>query len=289
MNINHLKYFREVCRQENMTRAAEVCHVSQPSLTAAIGTLEKELGCRLFDKKNNRLSLTPEGSRFLELTVEFLKQYESFSARASELSESRRPAIRIGMPAILGTFFLKKLLPAFQEAHPEIMLDIFEVQTIDGVKMLNRAELDLLVGIRDRTSYSNCDSVRIMTTELCLAVNRKNPISKESRIRADMLAHLPLVSVNKGSYHYEIMMNAFRDVPLDIRMYSNQLTTIEYMIRENMASAVIYKDVFRNDGDIVCVPFANPLTAQVHIFWQKSAYRTEEMKKVISYIQGMEL
>ena len=64
MNLNHLQYFLETCRYGSITKASEVCHISQPSITAAINNLEKELGAKLFDRVNNRLRLTVVGEGF---------------------------------------------------------------------------------------------------------------------------------------------------------------------------------------------------------------------------------
>lgn len=76
MNLNHLQYFLETCRYGSITKASEVCHISQPSITAAINNLEKELGAKLFDRVNNRLRLTVVGEGFKDLTEEFLKTFD---------------------------------------------------------------------------------------------------------------------------------------------------------------------------------------------------------------------
>ncbi len=288
MNINHLRYFKEVCNQGNLTKASEICHISQPSITAAISSLENELGYKLFNKINNRLYLSEEGKVFRDLTNDFLQQFDTYYSHAQDISSSAHPPLRLGVPAILGTFFFKKIIPDFYEKHPEIDLKIFEAPTIDGINMLNNAKLDLLLGIRDNKCYSNCNSKEIFSTELCLAVSKDNPLSEERYITPEMLSRIPLVSVNKGSYHHSIMMKEFKDLPLNILMYSNQLSTIQYMISHNCASAVIYKDVFNKSEDIICIPFKDSLPVQIHIFWQKSTYKSAVMRTFISYISSLD-
>ncbi len=270
-----------------LTKAAEVCHVSQPSLTAAIGNLEKELGYRLFNKKNNRLYLTSEGEAFRTLTENFLKNFDSYYAHVCDLSSLGHRPLKIGIPAILGTLIMEKIFPSVSVKYPDIPLEIFEVPTIDGIKMLNNAELDFLLGLKDTQSYSNCTSIEIFTTELCLAVSKRHYLACKSVITPDMLEDVPIVSVNKGSYHHALISNGF-DVPLNIIMYSNQLSTIEYMIAENVAASVIYKNVFKDSDHITYVPFENPLTAPVHIFWQKNAYQSTDMKRIITYIKNLD-
>ncbi len=73
MNINHIRYFEEVCKTGSVTKAANECYISQPSITSAINSLEKELGYKLFYRVNNRLQLTPAGTQFRLLAKNFLR------------------------------------------------------------------------------------------------------------------------------------------------------------------------------------------------------------------------
>lgn len=88
MNLNHLQYFLETCRYGSITKASEVCHISQPSITAAINNLEKELGAKLFDRVNNRLRLTVVGEGFKDLTEEFLKTFDDYCQSAYDIASS---------------------------------------------------------------------------------------------------------------------------------------------------------------------------------------------------------
>lgn len=94
MNLNHLQYFLETCRYGSITKASEVCHISQPSITAAINNLEKELGAKLFDRVNNRLRLTVVGEGFKDLTEEFLKTFDDYCQSAYDIASSRYTKIR---------------------------------------------------------------------------------------------------------------------------------------------------------------------------------------------------
>ncbi|MCB6992624.1 LysR family transcriptional regulator [bacterium 210820-DFI.6.37] len=288
MNINHLNYFKEVCHQGSITKAAEICHISQPSITAAINGLEKELGYKLFYRVNNRLRLTDEGNEFKDLTDDFLKQFADYYEKARDLSSNRKTILRLGVPSVMGTFFFQKFIPEFNTLHPEIGLEIFEIATMDGIKMLGNAELDLLLGIKNETCYTNCDSKEIFATELQLAVSKDSPLAKEEKITAQMLSGLPMVIISKGSYHYKEILNTFCDTDLNIIMHSSQISTIKYMVSGGNAATIIYKDVFASNPDIRCIPMEKPIPAHVHIFWQKNAYRSVAMRTFISYITHLD-
>ena len=100
MSLNHLQYFLETCRYGSITKASEVCHISQPSITAAINNLEKELGAKLFDRVNNRLRLTVVGEGFKDLTEEFLKTFDDYCQSAYDIASSRYTKIRVWYSAV---------------------------------------------------------------------------------------------------------------------------------------------------------------------------------------------
>lgn len=289
LNINHLHYFEEVCTQGSITKAAEVCHISQPSITAAINGLEKELGYKIFYRANNRLHLTDEGEQFRNITHDFLKNFSDYYTKACDIANYRKPVIRLGVPSVMGTFFFEKIIPDFNEKHPDIELKIYETATISGINMLNNSELDVLLGIKNDTYYTNCDSKEIFKTELVLAVSKDNALVSKEKIEKEMLTNQPLVMISKGSYHYSVISSTFCDIDLNIIMHSSQISTIEYMVSNNIASTVIYRDIFADRDDIRCIPFENKLPAYVHVFWQKNTYVSNAMKTFISYITHLEI
>ena len=154
MNLNQLRYFLSVCRFGNITKASENMNISQPSVTIAIKEMENELGFQLFYRIHNRISLTPEGELFLKITEDFMSNHDNFYSTALDLGIKKSRNLKIGIPSILGTFFLGKIVPAFNETYPDIHLEIHEVPTLIGVKMLEESDLDLFVGIMDDTKLS---------------------------------------------------------------------------------------------------------------------------------------
>ncbi|MGF6376015.1 DNA-binding transcriptional LysR family regulator [Clostridiales Family XIII bacterium PM5-7] len=288
MNINHLRYFDEVCKQGSITKASESCHISQPSITAAINGLEEELGYKLFYRINNRLHLTVEGEAFWKETSEFLKGFADYYEKVCDIAKGRKSLLRLGVPAVMGTFFLKKIIPHFQLAYPNVELEVFEIATLDGIGMLGNGELDLLMGIENNSSYSDCDSKKVFSTELQLAVGTAHPLAKEPVISAEMLSGLPMIIISKGSFHYQAIMDTFADVDLNLSMHSNQLSTIKNMIRDNGLATIIYQDIFAKDPNIHYVPLERPIPAHVHVFWQKHTYLSSGMRSFLSFMETVE-
>src|SRR5260370_1036137 len=88
MEMHQLRYVVAVARAGNFSRAAEQCHVSQPSLSQQILKLEGELGERLFDRMKREARLTPHGEAFLPRALKILEEVDLAKREASDAQES---------------------------------------------------------------------------------------------------------------------------------------------------------------------------------------------------------
>lgn len=287
MNINHLRYFQEVCKQGTITKASEAIHISQPSVTAAIKDLESELGVQLFVRVNNRISLTIQGTRFLEMTNEMLHRFDNFYHQSVELGQAHETTLKIGIPAILGTFFFERIIPKFEQQNPDIHLITYEVPTITGQSMVNDTMLDFLIGVTNDDDESCCAKL-IFETNLIFFSGRNHPLRKHKAITNEMLYDQPFIMVPKGSYHYKVISERYKDAPLKTVLHSNQISTIRYMLKNNLAVTILYQQVFANDKEIIRRPLVEPLTAKINIFWKKNIYLTVAMKKFIQFVRSTE-
>mgnify|MGYP001537284369 CR=1 FL=1 len=268
MNLNHLQYFLEACRYGSITKASEVCHISQPSITAAINNLEKELGAKLFDRVNNRLRLTVVGEGFRDLTEEFLKTFDDYCQSAYDIASSRYTKIRVG--------------------NPPFRLEIVEVGLIDGLNKLNSSQLDCLIGVC-RSKTFTCNSRCLFTTKLTLAVNRGSElVHRHKAISIAQMESIPLVTPVKGSYLYSLINEILASEKPNIVMQSNQLTTLKYMLRVDCAAAIIYDGLFNDDEDIVHIPFEEDIFLETHVFWQAGRYVSSSLKSFMSYISKVD-
>src|SRR6202012_4781040 len=101
MEMHQLRYVIAVARTGNFSRAAQQCHVAQPSLSQQIQKLEAELGERLFIRKRRDARLTPHGEAFLPRAVRILGEVEAARREADEARNLLRGTVSIGaLPTI---------------------------------------------------------------------------------------------------------------------------------------------------------------------------------------------
>ncbi len=287
MNINHLRYFQEVCRYNNITKASEAVHVSQPSITAAIKELENELGYQLFNRVNNRISLTDDGQAFLEKAKGFINSYDNFHKEALDIGNKTDVVLKVGIPPVLGVFMFKKLFPEFEKQHPNIKLQIFEIGSLAGVKRLNEGSLDFLIGAMDEAVYPQCDSRNLFSTKFVLCVGENHPLAKEKIATKEMIVNNPLIIFPHGSYHHNAITNHFKGSDLNILMEASQLTTIKYLVENEYAVTITYKETFDSSAKIAYIPIEEPINTHVGLLWRKNSYVSNAMKFFISYCSNM--
>lgn len=143
MQFQQLQYFVAVAETRHFTRAAELVHVAQPSLSQQIRALERELGADLFLRARGNITLTDAGEALLPLARRILADADTARHEVLELVQLRSGRVRLGATPSLCTGLLPDVLRAFHDRYPGIRLLIEESGSHDLVRELARGALDL--------------------------------------------------------------------------------------------------------------------------------------------------
>ena len=113
MDIQHLKYFVEVVRQESFTRAAAQLFVTQPMLTLSIKQLEESLNVLLIERTSKSFHLTDAGRILYERAQEFLMQYEAIFQTMADVRSVKTGEVRLSIPGVLLDMYFPELFASF--------------------------------------------------------------------------------------------------------------------------------------------------------------------------------
>ncbi len=119
MNMSHLRYFAAVVEHGNVTRAAEVLYVSQPTVSAALRTLERELGQPLFDRAGRRLRVTSAGAEAYRRVVRILTEWDD--AHAWMRTGETQTTLRLGVLDTLPHRWVTELVTLLRREHPRLV------------------------------------------------------------------------------------------------------------------------------------------------------------------------
>lgn len=151
------KYAYQVYKSGSFTNAAKALYISQPSLSAAISRLEKNLGFRIFDRSNIPLSLTAEGKIYIESIEEIAESENNMLKRIRELSDVDHGSIIVGGSSLASYLILSEICGEFYKKLPKInvTLDIGNVGSSQILwEKLDNNEIDILVTyIKQHSKY----------------------------------------------------------------------------------------------------------------------------------------
>ena len=189
MEMHQVRYFLAVSRALNFTRAAEECHVAQPSLTRAIKQLEGELGSELFRRERNFTHMTEFGQRMLP----HLQQCYDCAATAKELATSLKTGAVAPVSIALSTAIeLTVLVPHLTElvrAFEGLELRLLRGSPPDVFDVLKKGDADIAVAGPMRDAWDRLDSWPLFTEHFCLALNKAHPLAKRSAIEPEDLSN----------------------------------------------------------------------------------------------------
>jgi DNA-binding transcriptional LysR family regulator len=177
VNTSHLKFVKATSEFKSFSKAAQFCHVTQPTLSNGVSKLEEELGEKIFDRTTRSVNLTRFGESLLPTILSLLRLEEMIYLNAKEFSNPETVVLKIGMSPLVSTKFVTLLTGSYkaQNSKHEILLIEENLSVLD--EKLKNHELDLiLVPIVKKTSSKN--SIRLYDEDLFLIDNVDSPNSK---------------------------------------------------------------------------------------------------------------
>lgn len=142
MTLRELRYLVSLADLGHFGRAAEACHVSQPTLSTQIRKLEESLGVTLFERTNRKLHVTPVGEQIVAKARWVLAEADSIVALARRRTAPLSGSFDLGVIPTLGPYLLSWLLPPLEHAYPDLKLVVHEELTDRLLERLRTHQLD---------------------------------------------------------------------------------------------------------------------------------------------------
>lgn len=218
MELRHLRYFVVVAEEQNVTRAAERLHVSQPALSRQIRDLEEELGVALFQRTAKSVALTEAGKIFLNEARTVLLQAEKAVQTVRAVASGERGRLRIGYAPSLTVELLPKALRAFESATPGVRVTLHDLSTEECVQKLTARKLDVALTVRPSTaSMRGLTFEKLITYPLCCAVAVTHPLAKKRSIALPRLRQERLMGYSREDYpeYFDWITKIFKSNPID--------------------------------------------------------------------------
>ncbi|WP_354643786.1 LysR family transcriptional regulator [Kitasatospora camelliae] len=257
MQFQQLRYFAAVAETGHFTRAAESCHVAQPSLSQQIRSLERELGAELFHRGRGSTTLTDAGEALLPLARRILADTESARRAVQETVQLRRGRVRFGAPPSLCVSLVPDVLREYRTGYPGVELVLQEDGSRDLVRSLRAGELDLALVITPRAREAPALAVTELLHEELVLVTAE-PLRRR-RARIEDLRERRLVMFREGYDVRETTLAACRAAGFEPRyaVEGGEMDAVVGLVRAGLGAAVLPGMVAARSG-LAVTPFAAP-------------------------------
>jgi DNA-binding transcriptional LysR family regulator len=145
MELRHLRYFVIVAEELHFGRAAERLNMTQPPLSRQIQEMEEELGFALFARAYHKVDLTDAGTVYLKHARQILEHVARAKQEAAGIALGRAGVLRIGHGTHLPDGYLTRVLASFQDAAPDVAIDLLEAPTPRVLRALHQQSIDLAI------------------------------------------------------------------------------------------------------------------------------------------------
>ncbi|WP_322176565.1 LysR family transcriptional regulator [Acutalibacter caecimuris] len=286
MELRVLRYFLMVAREENITRAAEKLHITQPTLSRQLMQLEEGLGATLFRRNNHRITLTEDGMLLKRRAQELLELAEK-TRREFQSREELTGEIAIGCGETRNMAYLSDLMVSFRERHPLIQFRIYSA-TADEVKdRMENGLLDmgLLLMPADISRYH---TVPIPYQERWCALVREDSLLAQltSVAPADLLPYPLLLGWREQVLD---LLNQWFGEELSPRVSIaaryNLINNAAVMVHSGMGVALTLDKGFLPHPYLTQVPLSPPMESGAVLAWKREQARSRTMEQFITHIK----
>ena len=170
MEMHQIRYFLAVAETLNFTRAADDCHVAQPSLSRAVQKLEEELGGDLFRRERNRTHLTELGRQMLPVLRQVYESAETAKALASTLQRSDRAPLRVGLSHTIHLDVITPMLAELEKAFPGLEIHFARGTASDVFGLLETGEIELGIAAGSEAEWDRLDHWPLFEEDFVLLV-----------------------------------------------------------------------------------------------------------------------
>jgi DNA-binding transcriptional LysR family regulator len=261
MFIRQLDYLVTLAREKHFAKAAEACHVSQPALSSAIRSLEKELGIMIVQRGRRFIGLTVEGERVLVWAQQTLASLSHMREDAAVAKSSMAGMLRIG--AIPTTMTVAAFITApCRSAYPNVRYSVSSLSTEAIANQLDRFELDLGLTYLDDRVIEGFESLHLFDERYVLLSDRKASLAPT--VTWEEAARLPLCLLTGKMRNRQVIDAAFRRVgaQADVILETDSLFSLYAHVSEAGLFSVVPHSLL-NFFDLTHRVRARPLLPQV--------------------------
>ena len=283
-----LQYFLAIAEEENITRAAEKLHITQPTLSRQISQLEEECGALLFIRGTKKITLTPEEILLRRRAEEILELMNIAQKEIAQMNDLVEGTISIGCGDLYATQILGEMLQSFTELYPKVDFELYTGSANHICDQIDHGLIDLGL-LLEPVDLSKLDFIRLNHKERWVAVLPPNsPLLQKETITSKDLIHEPIILPYRLNMQSELA-HWFGDdfKKLNILFRSNLTSSSSIMVSQGLGNSIVIEGSisFWDKDKIGYRPLSPALYATAVLAWKRNQPQSLAKSKFIEYVQ----
>lgn len=267
MTLTELRYIVAVAEERHFGRAAQRCHVSQPTLSIAIKKLEEELAVSLFDRSSNEVITTHAGQSIVAQAQKVLEAADVIRHLASQEQDELDGAFKLGLIFTVAPYLLPKLILSLSECAPKMPLMLEENYTHVLTELLKRGELDAII-VAEPYQESGVVSVPLYDEPFFTIVPKGHPFEDLDEITKEHISQERLLLLTEGNCMRDQVLGSCvelaarqRILGLTNTLQGSSINTVRHMVASGLGISVLPATALTENDHLLfsIVPFKQPV------------------------------
>lgn len=285
MEIRILEYFLMVAQEENITKAADKLHITQPTLSRQLKQLEDELGVTLLQRGKRKVTLTEEGLLMRHKAQEIVTLSERTKTVFSREEEILSGEIIIGCGEVGNVQFLSEMIVGFQKSHPQVIFDLYSAVADDVVEKLEKGLVDIGL-VSEPFTADFYGYLRMEKKDLWgVYVPKDHPLAQKRKVTAEDLQGEALIFPKRNLVKEEVV-NWMGDLERDLHIVAtyNLLHNAMVMVENHVGAAVCLRSAAESEN-LKFVRLSPKLETGAMLIWKKYMDLSPTVKAFVEYIK----
>jgi DNA-binding transcriptional LysR family regulator len=292
-----LEAFVQVAAHHSFSRAAEALQLTQPSITARIQALERELGEKMFERGGRSVRLTDAGTILLPYAERILQMLREAKESVEEVRSVQAGRLRLGSALTISTYVLPRILRTFHSRYPGVEVMVHTGRSEQVLNMLLSDEVQ--VGLAHSLVHPDVETVDLYADEVILVANPDHPFAANRQATIEEVGSQPVILADRGSSYYSLTHGLFRQAGVvpNVAMELDSMEATKRMVEEGLGIALLPRVCLERElkqGLLTEVAITNApaISRQIALIYRKSRKRVRTVQaflEVLRSIYGLEL
>ena len=288
MELRTMRYFLAVAREENMTRAAELLHVTQPALSKQLKALEDELGKKLFTRHSFSIQLTEEGVLLRKRAEDLIKMADKITTEFLALDDVLGGDVYFGLAESYQIRYLAATIRRFKESYPGLHYHITSGDTEQVTEKLDKGIIDFAV-LAQEPNTAKYHYLEFPAADLWGVVMPKDcKLAQKNAISIDDLIGLPLFCSEQGWNHDISKWSGNRMDKLHLEGSFRLSYNGSLFVRERLGYLLTFKHLIdtSSDSGLVFRPLTPKLETKIYLIWKKYQIFTPIAERLLEKLKS---